>query len=135
MSQPPPVVPKIEGKCFLVTARDGPDSAAARKKHLDGHLRHVEQHWRSYVTAGPIREPGGDQIIGSVFLVLAKNLQEAKDLMNGDPYITCGMYQSVEYTEFTNSIGLFPGGRIWKDTESIRHRAAGGSTDQPTKSY
>ncbi len=123
----PPVVQRRKEKCFLVVCRDGPDSSAPRKRHLDGHLKHVEDNWRSYVTAGPIREPGDEQIVGSVFLVLSNSLEEAKTLMNGDPYLTCGMYQSIEYSELTNSIGLFPGGKIWEDAESIRDRTTGGS--------
>ncbi len=126
----PPVVQRLDKRCFLVICRDAPGSADSRIRHLDGHLKHVEDHWRSYVTAGPIRQPGGDDIIGSAFLVLSDSLDSAKTLMNGDPYITCGMYQSIEYTEFTNSIGLFPGGKIWDTVDSIRDRAAGGPVEE-----
>lgn len=128
MTETPPHVPRIDGKCFLIICRDGPGAAALRATHLDGHLRHVEQHWKRYVTAGPIREPGGEQIIGSVFLVLAPDKADAEKLMRGDPYITCGMYQTMDYAEFTNSIGLFPGGKIWPNADAVRHRAAGGPT-------
>ena len=124
----PEVVKRLDQQCFLVICRDGPDSAGPRQEHLDGHLSHVEENWRSYITAGPIREPGGENLVGSVFLVLADSLDQAKTLMNGDPYLTCGMYETVEYKEFTNSIGLFMGGRIWEDVDSIRHRATGGPT-------
>lgn len=120
-----PVVQRLKEKCFLVICRDGPDAPSLRERELDGHLHHVEQNWRSYVTAGPIRKPGGERIIGSVFLVLAENLNDVQTLMSGDPYITCGMYQAIEYSEFTNSIGQYIGGKIWKDVDSIRHRATG----------
>lgn len=127
--QQAPVVPRLKEKCFLVVCRDGPDAHSQRERELDGHLRHVEQNWRSYVTAGPIREPGGDHIIGSVFLVLAETLDDVQTLMNGDPYFTCGMYETIDYTEFTNSIGRFIGGKIWSDIDAIRHRATGGPTN------
>lgn len=122
MTDSPPVVQRQQDKCFLVICRDGADSAVFRKQHLEGHLSHVEKHWRSYVTAGPTRTPGQDEITGSVFLVLSKNLDTAKALMNGDPYITSGMYKTIEYLDFTNSIGLFPGGKIWESVEAIRHK-------------
>jgi len=124
----PPVVPRLKEKCFLVICRDSPDASNMRESQLDGHLHHVEKNWESYITAGPIREPGGERIVGSVFLLLAGSLEEAKTLMNGDPYITCGMYKTVEYSEFTNSIGRFMGGRIWDNIDAIRHRATGGPT-------
>ena len=124
----PPHVSRLEQTCYLVICRDGPGSAEPRKTHLNGHLAHVERNWQKYVTAGPIRTPGGEALIGSVFLVLADTLEEAEALMNGDPYITCGMYASVEYSELTNSIGRFIGGKIWESHEAIAHRAAGGPT-------
>ncbi len=122
----PPHVARPSQTCFLVICRDGAGAAALRAAHLDGHLAHVEANWTRYITAGPVREPGGDALVGSVFLVPADTLTAARDLMNGDPYITCGLYQSIEYKEFTNSIGLYIGGRIWESSEAIRHRAAGG---------
>ena len=73
-----------------------------------------------------MREPGGEALVGSAFLVLADSLEDAKTLMEGDPYITCGMYETIDYKEFTNSIGLFIGGKIWESSDAIRHRAAGG---------
>lgn len=130
MSRPlpsePAHVPRLETTCFLIVCTDGPDAAAARAAHLDGHLAHVEANWTRFITAGPVREPGGEALVGSVFLVLADTFEEAQALMSGDPYITCGMYTSIEYKEFSNSIGLFMGGKIWESRDSIRHRAAGG---------
>jgi len=65
--------------------------------------------------------------------VLADNLTDAKALMEGDPYITCGMYKTIDYKSFSNSIGRYIGGKIWQDVDSIRHRAAGGPKDNLDK--
>lgn len=129
----PPFVARLEKTCFLVICRDGPDSAEPRATHLKGHLDHVEKYWTRYVTAGPIREPGGEALVGSVFLVLADDLADAKALMEGDPYITCGMYETITYNEFSNSIGQYIGGKIWESAEAIAHRAAGGPTEDLSK--
>jgi hypothetical protein len=43
------------------------------------------------------------------------------------------MYQHVEYTEFTNSIGQYIGGKIWESAEAIAHRAAGGPPKDQSK--
>ncbi|MEM9234607.1 MAG: YciI family protein, partial [Pseudomonadota bacterium] len=109
----PPVVPMPATKCYLVLCKDTPGSARMRAEHLKGHLDHVEKHWTRYITAGPLREPGGEALLGSLFLVLAHTLEEARTLMEGDPYITCGMYETIEYKELTSSIGRYPGGKIW----------------------
>ncbi|MEM9570584.1 MAG: YciI family protein [Pseudomonadota bacterium] len=129
----PPFVPRLEKTCFLVICKDGADSAEPRATHLKGHLDHVEKHWTRYVTAGPIREPGGDALVGSVFLVLADDLADAQALMEGDPYITCGMYQTITYNEFSNSIGQYIGGKIWESAAAIAHRAAGGPAEDLSK--
>ena len=122
----PPTVSKQVQTCYLVICRDGSGSAAPRATHLRGHLNHVEKNWQRYVTAGPIREPGGEALVGSVFLVMSDSLTDAKALMEGDPYITCGMYETIGYKELTNSIGQYIGGKIWESAEAIAHRAAGG---------
>jgi uncharacterized protein YciI len=51
--------------------------------------------------------------VGSVFLVLAANEEEARAFMNGDPYMTAGIYARVTYQVFTPAIGRALGGKIW----------------------
>lgn len=128
MTDTPPTVSRLGERCFIVICRDGKNGARLRTEHLKGHLDHVEANWRRYVTAGPIREPGREALCGSIFLVLAEDEADARDLMNGDPYVTSGLYETMEVFEFTNSIGRFLGGKIWEDAASIAHRAAGGPT-------
>lgn len=122
---PPPTVDRYDSPLFLVLCRDGPGSGVARAEKLDGHLRHVEDHWRRYVLAGPLREPGSQPLIGSYFLVRARDAEDARALMDGDPYVSSGMYASVEVLEATASIGLYLGGKIWASADAIRDKAAG----------
>ncbi len=129
----PPYVSRLQETCYLVTCVDGSDSATARLTHLKGHLDHVEKNWTKYVTAGPIRAPGEEALIGSIFLVLADSIEDAKTLMEGDPYITSGMYESITFHEFSNSIGQYIGGKIWESAEAIAHRAAGGPSNDLSK--
>ena len=112
-SATPPQVPRPGQKCFLVSCMDGPDAVELRRKHLVDHLQYAEAHWTSYITAGPLSEPGSPAPIGSMFLVLAETLDEARAQMQGDPYVSCGMYASIEFKEFTNAIGQWLGGKIW----------------------
>lgn len=121
----PPTVERYDSPLFLVICRDGPGSGVARTGHLDGHLRHVEAHWRRYVLAGPLRQPGAQPLIGSYFLVRARDAADARALMDGDPYVSSGMYASVEVLEATASIGLYLGGKIWESADAIRDKAAG----------
>jgi hypothetical protein len=113
---------------------DGPDAAALRLRDLDGHLAHVEKHWRNYVIAGPMREPGGERLIGSLLLVLAEDEAAAWAICRGDPYFTNGQFAEVQVKHFTQSIGLAIGGKIWESADAIRARAAGGPADGQTGS-
>jgi hypothetical protein len=124
-----PTVPRQVKPCFAVICWDGPDAEHLRARDLDGHLKHVERSWRRYVIAGPMREPGGEKLIGSLLLVLADSAEDALDVCRGDPYFTNGQFRSVEVRHFTQSIGLAIGGKIWDNADSIRARASGGPPD------
>lgn len=126
MDQPCPTAPRMAQPCFLVLCEDGSKAPSLRERDLEGHLAHVERHWRRYLAAGPLRNPGETALSGSIFLVFATDEAEVRTLMEGDPYFTNGQYQSVRIVGFTPAIGLSLGGKIWSDPASLRGRAAGG---------
>lgn len=122
----PPTVPRSVTPCWAFMCWDGPDAPELRVRDLDGHLAHVEKHWRSYVIAGPMRDPGGEKLIGSLLLILAESAEDAWSICRGDPYFTNGQFKSVEVKNFTLSIGIAIGGKIWESADALRARAAGG---------
>jgi uncharacterized protein YciI len=126
---PCPTVKRPQTPCFLILAHDCQDedrAAKLRAEHLDGHLAHMETHWRRYITAGPIRTPGEVRLIGSSFLVLAETEADARALMDGDPYFTSGLYGRVEIYAQTLAVGEYLGGKIWDSADALRPLAAGG---------
>lgn len=125
VTEHPPTVARYDSPLYLVVCRDGLGSGAARAEKLDGHLRHVEVNWQRYVLAGPLRQPGSQPLIGSYFLVRATDEADARALMAGDPYVSSGMYATMEVLEATASIGLYLGGKIWESADAIRDKAAG----------
>ena len=123
-----PTVPRAEQPCFLILARDiadGEKAAQLRDEHLAGHLAHVEANWRRYLSAGPIRKPGASGLIGSTFLVFANDEAEARNLMEKDPYFTCGLYETVEIFDQTLAVGRYVGGKIWDSAGAIRAKVGG----------
>jgi uncharacterized protein len=126
LPETPPTVPRQTQRTFLFTCLDAPGTGPLRVQHLDGHLHHVEANWTRYVVAGPIREPGATALSGSVFIVYADDEEAAWALMRGDPYVTCGLYQTISCHDLTLSIGRYPGGKIWESADAIRSRATGG---------
>ena len=123
---PPQTVARQSQPTFLFVCKDGPDAPRLREVHLEGHVRHVEDHWQSYVTAGPLKAPGSPSIHGSALIVKADDVDAAWAIMEGDPYFTSGLFATVEVHDMTMSIGIYPGGKIWENVESIRHKANGG---------
>lgn len=116
MSEPETTPAKVDGfaeTCFLVLCRDDPAKADLRQETRPDHLNYAARHWRRYLAAGPLRDEPGGAIVGSMFLVLAKNEEEARAFMNGDPYMTAGIYARVTYQVFTPAIGRALGGKIW----------------------
>lgn len=126
MTDAPPTAPRQTRPTYLVVCEDDPTRSALRAERLMGHLAHVERNWRRYVVAGPLRRAEGDRIVGSAFLVYADDLDDAKALMEGDPYVSSGLYRSIDYSDMTLSIGDYLGGKIWDNRESLVERALGG---------
>ncbi len=119
-----PTVDRIDGEVFLVLAFDGPDTAATRDEALDGHLEYVEQRCEDYLICGPLREPGGTDLIGSFFLLVADDEDQARELVSGDPYVRSGMYAEIRVLSATASAGRLMGGVIWESADAIRAATA-----------
>lgn len=97
---------------------DGPETAPLRLKHLEGHLIHIEENNDSYRVAGPMRKEADGDIVGSFFLIAAKDEAAAHATMQGDPYIQSGMYASVTMHMVIPACGEWMGGVIW-DREAL----------------
>ncbi len=119
-----PTVDRIAERTFLVLAYDGEGSATTRDRELDGHLEYVEKHCDRYLTCGPMRNPDETELIGSFFLVVAEDEQDARDFVGGDPYVKSGMYETVTVHEVTVAGGRWMGGVIWESADAIRAKAS-----------
>ena len=121
MAEYAPTVPRFTESVFLVLAWDGDNSAPTRDSELEGHLHYVEKQVDRYLVCGPLRDPGGAELIGSFFLVAAESADEAKALVSEDPYIKSGMYREVVVKEAIPAGGrLMGGGVIWESAEAVR---------------
>ena len=66
-----------------------------------------------------MRHKADGEIFGSFFLVAADSEEEAWEFMNGDPYISSGMYETITVSHFVPACGKLLGGVIW-DQDEIR---------------
>jgi len=112
-------IPKFKKATYMFTCLDGEKTLPLRAKHLFGHLDHIEAHNDKYRIAGPMRHEADGEIFGSFFLVAADSEEDAWDIMNGDPYIASGMYETITVGHFVPACGKLLGGVIW-DQDEIR---------------
>lgn len=111
---------------FAVWCTDGLRSAALRKLHLEGHLTYVERHHDRYLVAGPLRRDGESLLAGSLLIIVADSESEARAFLDGDPYISEGVFDDMIFRKMTPAAGRWMGGVIWDGPEALRALADGG---------
>ena len=94
---------------FIIYALDKPDGGAARARNRDAHRArlHDHDHPVKIISAGPLLE--GDDPVGSVFLIEADGLEQVRAFIAADPYVTNGVYESVDVRPVKWTIGAAPG--------------------------
>ncbi|MFK8013848.1 MAG: YciI family protein [Gammaproteobacteria bacterium] len=123
MAEFAPTVERLTTQQFLIMALDGPDSQPMREKHLEAHLHHIEKHVDRYVACGPLHNGDPTQLYGSFFLVLAQSREDARSLLDGDPYLHCGMYEQIDVHPATVAAGTaLGGGVIWESAAALLAR-------------
>ncbi len=87
---------------FVLIGRDGPEGAERRSRCREQHLAHIGALNREgrIAYAGPIRNDADDGSIGSVIVLRASSLEEARDLVSKDPYVIGGVFESTTVSPF-----------------------------------
>ena len=87
---------------FVIIGWDGFDGAAQRDQRRERHIAYVEALYRNgrIVLAGPIRNDADDDSVGVVIIVEAADLDEARGIADGDPYVTGGVFETITVSPF-----------------------------------
>lgn len=97
---------------FAFYCRDGEAAPVLREKLLDRHLAHIEANIDDYAVAGPLKKDGAT--IGSLLVIKAADVAEARAKFETDPYFTAGVWQSIQVSAFHAVAGDWVGGAVWK---------------------
>jgi uncharacterized protein len=97
---------------FAAYCRDDSDTAALRQQHLAAHLAHVERVMGQIMLAGPLKDEEGS-VVGSLIVVAAGTAEEARLLIEQDPYHQAGIWKDVRIERFLPVAGTLVGGRNW----------------------
>jgi uncharacterized protein YciI len=79
---------------FALVAHDRPNSVERRMAVRPEHLKHLESLGDKLLIAGPFlndKEEG----IGSIMVIEAASLEEAKELYGRDPFMREGLFEEV----------------------------------------
>lgn len=87
---------------FVIVGRDGPDALAKRPDVRPRHLEHLRPLSRAgrVVVAGPLLADDGKTPRGSMTVLEAASLEEARALAARDPYVVEGVFASHEVHPF-----------------------------------
>jgi uncharacterized protein YciI len=79
---------------------------------MQGHLRFIETHVERIAVAGP-RTDGKQPIDGSILVVRADSAEDARALLEGDPYYRAGVWERIDVHPFRAVCGTLVGGTTW----------------------
>lgn len=87
---------------FAVIGWDRLDEPNRRDPHREEHIAHVSDLDRKgrIVLAGPIRSEDRLESIGVLIVLEADDLDEARDTVARDPYVTGGVFESLTVSPF-----------------------------------
>ena len=84
-------------------AYDRPNAVARRLEIRPTHLKHLESLGDKLILAGPFLNDK-DEGIGSIVVVEAETLDAAKMLVNRDPFVVDGLFDSITIKPWKLSI-------------------------------
>ena len=81
---------------FALICTDKPNGLAIRKANRPDHLAYLESLGDTLLFAGPFTEEDGQTMNGSLVVIEANSLRDARAIAEGDPFAKAGLFASVE---------------------------------------
>ncbi|GAB3628371.1 hypothetical protein PTE30175_01797 [Pandoraea terrae] len=88
---------------FVIYCLDNPATPTARDEHYPEHRAHLASAPLKLLVAGPLTEVAGEKRIGSMLLVEAENIAEAKAFAERDPFFVRRVWKDVQIHPFVKS--------------------------------
>jgi len=81
---------------YACICTDKPGQEDLRQETRETHLEHLRAHSGAVVSAGPLLSPDGSKPVGSLLIVEAASLEDARAMMEDDPYAKAGVFATIE---------------------------------------
>ncbi len=88
---------------FYIRCKDNPDQGDLRGQTREAHLDYLKGASDKVLAAGPTLGDDGETVNGSVLIIKAANLAEAKAFTDDDPYAQAGVFESVKIAQWRKS--------------------------------
>lgn len=89
---------------YALICTDKPGSLATRKARRPEHLAYLKSLGDKLILAGPFTEEDGESMNGSLIVVEAGSVEDARKLGAGDPFAQAGIFETVEVRPWIWSI-------------------------------
>ncbi len=80
---------------FVIEGRDKANMLDTRLKTRPKHLEYIASFGDAVLFGGPFLDEN-EKPTGSLIIIEAKNLNEAKKIANNDPYVNAGLFEHLE---------------------------------------
>jgi len=81
---------------YACIAIDKPGTSELRQRTRETHLAHLRDHAGAIVSAGPLLSADGSTPVGSLLIVDTASLEEARGMMEADPYTKAGLFERFD---------------------------------------
>lgn len=89
---------------YVLVCNDKPNSLDLRLANREAHLAYARGFAERLKVAGPLLDEAGN-MAGSLLILEADSLEDARAFNLGDPYQKAGLFGSVQVTAFKATIG------------------------------
>jgi len=89
---------------YVFYGLDGPQGSAIRASTRPAHLAWIASLAPRVRLAGPVHSGDGGPPAGSMILLEAENLEEARSILQADPYTAAGLWASSDIRPFTKVV-------------------------------
>ena len=89
---------------FAIFCIDKPGTEATRKENMAKHVEYLGTNPIKVVISGPLMSDDGQKIVGSLFIVDAKDRSEVERFQRNDPLVHADIWQTVEVRAFNKRL-------------------------------
>ena len=97
---------------YAIICRDKPNSKEKRMVGLKAHLAHLDEVFDRVSIACPLHDESGG-FTGSMLVISATDLADAREFIEGDPYYKADIWESIQIDRIGVTAGSWVGGKPW----------------------